>query len=48
MCRLAASTVVVERDRGSDPEDQMETAGAAVAAYARTVAALAAGPLVAT
>jgi uncharacterized protein (DUF2252 family) len=46
VCRLAASAVVVERDRKRDAEDQMETAGEAVAAYARTVAMLAAGPLV--
>jgi len=46
VCRLAASAVVVERDLGSDAEDQIETAAAAVAAYARTVAALTAGPLV--
>ena len=46
VCRLAASAVVTERDRGSDAEDQIETAGEAVAAYAQTVARLAAAPLI--
>jgi uncharacterized protein (DUF2252 family) len=36
----------VERDRGSNVEDQIETASAAVAAYAETVARLADAPLI--
>ena len=44
--RLAASAVVMERDRGSDADQQKATAKAAVDAYALTAATLAASPLI--
>ena len=44
--RLATSAVVMERDRGSDSDQQKATAKAAVDAYALTAATLAASPLI--
>jgi uncharacterized protein (DUF2252 family) len=44
--RLATSAVVMERDRGSDADQQRATAEAAVTAYVQTAAALAEGPLI--
>ena len=44
--RLATSAVVMERDRGSDADQQKATAKAAVGAYVDTAAALAEGPLI--
>ena len=44
--RLAASAVVMERDRGSDADQQKATTAGRRRAYAQTAAALAAGPLI--
>jgi uncharacterized protein (DUF2252 family) len=46
VARLAASAVVLERDRRSDKAQQRATAQAAITAYAVTVKALAEGPLI--
>ena len=46
VARLAASAVVMERDRGSDKDQQRETARATTLAYAQTAKALAEGPLI--
>ena len=46
VCRLVASAVIIERDRGGSSADQAETAREAASAYADAAAALAAGPYV--
>ena len=46
VCRLAASAVVMARHTKLADREQAEVAGAAVAAYAETLASLATGPLI--
>jgi uncharacterized protein (DUF2252 family) len=46
VCRLATSAVVTSRHLKLDEREQANVAGAAVAAYAETIAALATGPLI--